>query len=477
MIPAREIMALAEELRLRPDVVEKDYVLGWMLYGIGSHPELAPSWIFKGGTCLKKCYFETYRFSEDLDFTVRDAAHLEEAFLRDAFGEIAATLYEQVGIEIPVDELRFRPRTNPRGGLSCEGRVYYRGPIQRRGSMPAIKLDLTVDERLVLDPDIRPVYHPYSDAPTEGISVHAYAFEEVFAEKVRALGERSRPRDLYDVINLYRSEYRPEPSRVLDVLREKCDFKSIPLPSMEGLRAFRDELAAEWSNMLAHQLPVLPPVDAFWDALVEFFAWLAQGIVPPAPTALRLPEGETVIRPQIGRIGRLMGGRPGLLETVRFAAANRLCVDLIYRKPDGEVVRPRVEPYSLRRTRAGDILLYVVRTDDQQPRSYRIDRIQEAAVSQETFVPRYTVEIGPEAIHSIPPTVSRAQTYSAPRSSAPRARTRSRPFGGGITYVYQCPMCSKQFERKSQDSRLRAHKTPSGWQCSGRTGFLVRTKY
>lgn len=26
--------------------------------------------MFKGGTCLKKCYIETYRFSEDLDFTV-----------------------------------------------------------------------------------------------------------------------------------------------------------------------------------------------------------------------------------------------------------------------------------------------------------------------------------------------------------------------------------------------------------------------
>ncbi|HEY0410225.1 MAG TPA: nucleotidyl transferase AbiEii/AbiGii toxin family protein [Candidatus Dormibacteraeota bacterium] len=24
----------------------------------------------KGGTCLRKCYYETYRFSEDLDFTL-----------------------------------------------------------------------------------------------------------------------------------------------------------------------------------------------------------------------------------------------------------------------------------------------------------------------------------------------------------------------------------------------------------------------
>jgi predicted nucleotidyltransferase component of viral defense system len=475
MIQVREIMALAEELSLRPDVVEKDYVLGWMLYGIGTHPRLAPSWIFKGGTCLKKCYFETYRFSEDLDFTVRDAAHLEDTFLRHAFGEIATTLYEQAGIEIPAEELRFRLRISPRGGLSCEGRVYYRGPIQRRGSMPAIKLDLTVDERLVLEPAIRPVYHPYADAPGEGITIHAYAFEEVFAEKVRALGERSRPRDLYDVINLYRSEYRPEPGRVLDVLREKCAFKGIPLPSLEGLRAFRDELVAEWGNMLAHQLPVLPPVDSFWDALAEFFAWLARGFSPPAPAAFQLAEGETLIRPQVGRTGRLMGGRPGLLEIVRFAAINRLCVDLLYHKPDGEVVRPRIEPYSLRRTRAGDILLHVIRANDRQHRSYRIDRIQDVQVTRETFVPHYAVELSPEATLSIPPTARRAQAYTAPQTSA--LRSRPRPFGSGITYVYQCPICSKQFERKTQDSRLRPHKAPSGWSCSGRSGFLVRTRY
>lgn len=64
---------LAERVRewgLRDDVVEKDYVLGWLLWGIGAEKSLGDSWVFKGGTCLKKCYIETYRFSEDLDFTV-----------------------------------------------------------------------------------------------------------------------------------------------------------------------------------------------------------------------------------------------------------------------------------------------------------------------------------------------------------------------------------------------------------------------
>ena len=39
------------------------------VHGIAGHPVLCNR-VFKGGTCLKKCFFETYRFSEDLDFTV-----------------------------------------------------------------------------------------------------------------------------------------------------------------------------------------------------------------------------------------------------------------------------------------------------------------------------------------------------------------------------------------------------------------------
>lgn len=48
---------------------------------MNAQDEPAESWVFKGGTCLKKCYFETYHFSEDLDFTLRNEEHLDEQFL------------------------------------------------------------------------------------------------------------------------------------------------------------------------------------------------------------------------------------------------------------------------------------------------------------------------------------------------------------------------------------------------------------
>jgi len=158
MIDRREILAEAERLTLLPNVVEKDYVLGWMLAGIYAHPDIRGSWVFKGGTCLKKCWFETYRFSEDLDFTLTDAAHLDDTFLKRVFGEVGQWIYDRTGIEIPADKQDFDIYQNPRGTISCEGKISYLGPVSpRSGGWPRIKLDLTADERLDQEDEVEDV--------------------------------------------------------------------------------------------------------------------------------------------------------------------------------------------------------------------------------------------------------------------------------------------------------------------------------
>jgi predicted nucleotidyltransferase component of viral defense system len=89
VIDRLEILEFAREVGLSTKIVEKDYVLGWLLGGISNHPALRSTWLFKGGTCLKKCYFETYRFSEDLDFTLKIPEHLTQGFLGPTFLEVA----------------------------------------------------------------------------------------------------------------------------------------------------------------------------------------------------------------------------------------------------------------------------------------------------------------------------------------------------------------------------------------------------
>ena len=237
MITKDEILRVADETGLTPQVVEKDYVLGWLLAALAAHDPFAVTWVFKGGTCLKKCYFETYRFSEDLDFTLLDDAHIDEDFLKQNFAQVAEWLYETVGIELPVDRFIFDIYTNPRGHKSCQGRVYY-GSYFASGkkALPKVKFDLTADEVLVMPPARQPVIHGYSDVPEEGILAYCYSFAEVFGEKVRALGERYRPRDLYDVINLYRNDQQPAAAVVMDVLAQKCKYKNIAVPTITDMQ-------------------------------------------------------------------------------------------------------------------------------------------------------------------------------------------------------------------------------------------------
>lgn len=126
MIRDVDLRERAAEWLLREDVVEKDYVLGWLLWGIVTQPELSTTWTFKGGTCLKKCYFETYRFSEDLDFSVQAGGAMKAEELRRIFAEIAGRIYEESGIEMPADSLRFEASAS---GTYVEGRIYWKSVV------------------------------------------------------------------------------------------------------------------------------------------------------------------------------------------------------------------------------------------------------------------------------------------------------------------------------------------------------------
>jgi hypothetical protein len=253
--------------------------------------------------------------------------------------------------------------------------------------------------------------------------------------------------------------------------------ESIRIPTFEGLAGFRDELFGEWGNMLSHQLPSLPPVESFWDALPEFFAWLGGTMTPVAVSAYPLAAGEQVLRAPAGAI-RIPGRITPAIEVIRFAGANRLCVELDYIDQQGRRSVRTIEPYSLRRTQAGDIVLHAVRADEQQHRSYRIDQIQGASVTSRTFTPRYAVELTPTGPLVAPQTTSRVGATSGLAvgwGHTPRTG-RHRVAASGPVYVYRCPVCGKKFEHKTRNATIRTHKNPQGWNCSGRRGIFERIK-
>ena len=80
---------------MQPDTVDKDYALGCFLNAFYQTAIYRDLFVLKGGTCLRKCYFENYRFSEDLDFTLLDKNFL---VTKKLFEEIALRCEHNTGI-------------------------------------------------------------------------------------------------------------------------------------------------------------------------------------------------------------------------------------------------------------------------------------------------------------------------------------------------------------------------------------------
>ncbi len=462
MISHEDIKNLVSEWRLREDIIEKDYVIGWVLWGIGSDPDIGHKWVFKGGTCIKKCYIETYRFSEDLDFTVLPNGHIKPEELLPILDRILKRVAEESGIDFSVSKPRLKQRES---SLSVEVRIYYRGP--RNAPTPAsIKLDLSALEKIIRPSVLRKIAHPYPDELPHPAQTRSYAFEEVFAEKIRAMGERGRPRDLYDIINLFRRrDFQAQPELIRSVLISKCKTKGVSVPTLTSIKnsPYRDELESEWKNMLGHQLQLLPLFEQFWEELPRLFSWLEETYVPEELASVPIQEEEDIAWTPPPTTWSWGIGIP--IESIRFAAANHLCVELGYRNS-----KRIIEPYSLRRTKDGNLILHAIRVDNREHRAYRVDRIQSIRVTTEPFKPVYQIEFSQTGhIRALLTSRRKSRSFS---SGLKKHKTHLGPI-----YIFECSYCGKKFKRTKYDSRLNPHKDRNGWNCPGRTGYFVETHY
>ena len=402
MIEKSEIITMANSLSLSPDTVEKDYVLSWLLWGIHNHPDFKDTWLFKGGTSLKKCFFETFRFSEDLDFTVTDAAHLSQDFLKDKFHEVVDKIYDETGIQFFKEQFKFKVLSKDNGKFSAQGVIHYNGPLRRKQtptpSFVSVKLDLTNNEVIVLKPKIKRVHHPYSDEPSEGIFATCYAFEEVIAEKIRALGERARPRDLYDVVHFFRNRGMIENTQlVYNVLKKKCSYKKINVPTFESIKNHEklEELDSQWHNMLAHQLPALPPLESFWIDLDPFFQWIEGSLIEQQLVSLSELDGEIFQPDRISSAYSINA----VIHKIQFAAANRVCIELQYHNKTRII-----EPLSFRQAKSGNKVFYGFEKDRDSPKSFSLSKIQAVTITNLSYRERqYPIEINASGHIMMPP--------------------------------------------------------------------------
>ncbi len=257
MISEAEIRRLAGAWSVDPMIADLDYVLGCFLAGMYGQAE-KPKLRFKGGTCLRKCYFDDYRFSEDLDFTAEQRISSEA--LQGLLENVAREIEDRWQIDFSVKPIRVETVDDEYGKESYQVRLYYRGPLRRGGDPRAIRIDVTTEEVLAFPVVQKRILHPYSDASElADLEIPCYDLEEMLAEKIRALAGQRRytiARDLYDVAQLA-VRHQVDLQLLAKALPGKMQTKGLPLGliDLDRLTARQDDFEADWRHNLVHLLP------------------------------------------------------------------------------------------------------------------------------------------------------------------------------------------------------------------------------
>ncbi len=246
MITADEVKKAARNKGFPAGVVEKDYALVWLLYGV-YNSELKDVLAFKGGTALSKVYFPKFwRLSEDLDFTLVKEIRPEE--IESMLKNCLNMLNEKTGMNFNIASFH----SNPDHVIVS---IQFTGSLGKN----VIRMDISLKELLVTELLRKEITDSYPDST--GFTILVYSLDEILLEKLRSIIQRGKSRDYFDAwMLLNRNKF--DKDRIRDLFMEKCKFKNIK-PDYEMF--FEDTKLNEardfWEKGLARLMKGVPVFD------------------------------------------------------------------------------------------------------------------------------------------------------------------------------------------------------------------------
>jgi predicted nucleotidyltransferase component of viral defense system len=457
MIGREEIEAKTEEFDVHTSNVQRDYVFGWILAGIYRHNVLGERLVLKGGNCLRKAYFESTRFSGDLDFAVEGAIDAET--LQDSLNEVCAFVQSAAGVVFHPARNQVAEKQRVDKDLRVwEARLYFSDFYGHSDTIViSVRMDVTQFERIWLPVQTCRLIHPYSDANACEADIRCVKLEEVLASKLKCLIQRRHVADLYDYAHwLFFGVHDVNSDEVVEVFLRKTIYQRAPRVALDLLVNLPfAALGTIWERFVVCPVRSVLSFDAvkerFLGHLEQMFAAFADA-----------PWRDLAFFPSNLRTPIMEAGASQRLLRMRYHGVERL-----------------VEPYSL---------LYRVRKDGVgREYFYAYDRtggrgsgpgiktfvakdVVDLAVTDQEFDPRFLVEVSKAGEPG-------ERTHFAGRRGLRIAGARLRSRYHGIVYLVECSSCGREFSRFQNSSAIRPHRGRDGSPCFGRSGWLQRTEY
>lgn len=213
------ITAASNHFNVHPAIIEKDYYVTLILKELSAQ---IPGILFKGGTCLSKCFNVINRFSEDIDLSL-DASHFTQSNKRNA-NKTVIRVCDTLGFII---DNRNQVEKHSHGTYNCYN-IQYPHIFSNAALKDFIKLEMVFIQKAYPD-TIRPVHsiieqylkssgyqNIVNDFDLQPFDIIVQSLERTFVDKVFALcdyylrkEELRQSRHIYDLkmlsdnINIY----------------------------------------------------------------------------------------------------------------------------------------------------------------------------------------------------------------------------------------------------------------------------------
>lgn len=472
MIDPTEIEAKAREFEIHTSDVQRDYVFGWLLFGIFTQSALKDEIFLKGGNALRKGYFPDTRYSTDLDFGIPH--DIDQEVLRTEINGVCATIQEQAGVIFVPDDTRIEEKFGatdaPLPDLKVyEVRVYFKDFYGNAKHMKLrVSMDVTRFDKVLLDIQHLPLIHPYSDAAEVACTIRCMKLEEIIATKLKCMMQRQHAPDLFDyAYSIQKLGGNLDRSEVMRTLIQKTIFSRNPfaLKAILLKTAF-DYYRQEWANSVVCAKQFVIGVE---DAISAFIADLELLFADYSDNGF----AQFAYFNADHRAAIMHAARTQTLLKIHYKGEERV-----------------VEPYSLKYQQRRDgvereyFFAYKLSggTSEAGIKRFVAADMQSIENTDTGFKPRHQIELSkagemPEDRYLFDPN----RPEKAPRT--PRARSLRTPrqrvqrFSGGLKYMFKCTVCGKRFTRSTHNSSLRPHKGKNGYQCYGTYGSYEGTRY
>lgn len=244
MIPENFIEEWRKSARWQSLVqVEQDLIISRALVDLYNEPYVREALVFRGGTALNKLFLKRpSRYSEDIDFVQKRVESIGQTI--DAIREI---LRPWLG--------------NPRWKIARQNTtlIYRYEAINK--SPAKLKIEINTTENFQILPLRTEEFSVQSDWWNGSAKISTYEIDELMATKLRALYQRRKGRDLFDLWHVAKNKMI-NLDRVLEIFVEYCN--------KDGLHFTKDEFLNNSESKRGHldfQLDIraLLPAGSKWN--------------------------------------------------------------------------------------------------------------------------------------------------------------------------------------------------------------------